>query len=197
MSSWIFNVESPEKACRQWFVLKQRELKRTMLLKKGVSPQKRKQVYQRKGPIHQCIYEHLSGIRNISCQKRDCSWKATTGGLPTQIKFAENRGGKVTGCHHYSAEIQLREYGSPSGRKLVRPTEEEFWLWWLVRDQDIHLNMKTLSWERWNLISCFSFPSICLSFPSIFFHLFSWEWCSLSLLPNLKAVKYLVFKFYP
>lgn len=104
--------------------LEQRELKGTMLLQKWVGPQKRRQMYQRKGPIHQYIYEHLSEMRNISCEKRDCSWKGTTGGLPIQIKFTANgvcMWGNVTRCH-FSGKVQLKDYVASPGRKVVRPT---------------------------------------------------------------------------
>lgn len=61
-------------------------------------------------------------------------------------------------------------------------------------DRGIHLNIKSLSWERWNLISLFSFL-----FPIYFFLIFfSWEWFSSSLLADQKTVKYLEhFSFIP
>lgn len=108
--------------------------------------------------------------------KRDCScsnrWAADTDQLHC-IQW-----GKVTGCQFFSAEIQRREFSAPSGRRrggiLTVFTPEK------LRHTSKY---KSLSWERWNLISHISFPFI---FPFIF----SWECFSLSLLAGLKAMKY-------
>lgn len=126
--------------------------------------------------VHQGIYEHLSGMRKFSCEKRDCSWKAATGGLPAWIKLMENRGGKSLDV---TSSLQKSSWGSTVLHLAEKETELQrgnFNCGW-----GIHLNIKSLSWERRNLIFPFSvlftiFFSLIFSHGSDFLHHYLLVW---------------------